>query len=153
MSAQPRTPGLAELLGEHLAHSQGLAFSWGQANCCHFAARWVERATGANPMQGLPATASAAAAVRLVRALGGTLQAAWTLQLRRQPVPAAMAQLGDVVLLPMPDDMRGRGPGHATGQAVGVCVGSQAVVMTAEGFHAYLPMRMAVCAWPLRERA
>jgi hypothetical protein len=144
MSTGVRKPSLAELLGDFLADSLGQPFTWAASNCCHFAAQWVERATGRNPMAGLPATASALEAMRLVREMGGTLEAAWTRQLGHEPIASAFAQLGDVVLLPLHIEM---GTERATGQTVGVCVGAQAVIMTTEGFHAYMPMSAAVAAW------
>lgn len=145
-----RVPSLAEQLGDFLAESLGQPFTWATSNCCHFAAQWVERATGSSPMAGLPATTSALDAMRLVRELGGTLEAAWTRQLGREPIAPAFAQLGDVVLLPLVLEEEAERP---TGQAVGVCVGAQAVVMTSDGFHSYLPMSSAVAAWRLKAAA
>jgi hypothetical protein len=145
-----RVPSLAELLGDYMQDSVGMNFSWEGANCCHFAAGWVERATGRNPMAGLPRTTSALQAQRLIQDLGGSLQAAWTRQLEREPIAPAFAQLGDVVLLPL--RLESGGP-IFTGQIVGVCMGAYAVVMSSDGFHVFLQMSAAVAAWPLRDRA
>jgi hypothetical protein len=145
-----RVPSLAELLGEYMQESVGMTFSWEGANCCHFAAGWVERATGHNPMAGLQPITSALQALRLIEDLGGSLQAAWTRQLGRESIAPAFAQMGDVVLLPL---RLHSGEPLVTGQIVGVCMGAQAVVMSSDGFHVFLPMSAAVAAWPLRDRA
>ena len=147
MTRPERVPSLAERLGEYMRDCAGLAFDWGAANCCHFAAGWVERATGLNPMADLPATPSAVAALRLIRELGGSLQAAWTRQLGREPIAPAFAQVGDVVLLPL---ALHSGEPATTGQVLGVCMGAQAVVLSGEGFCVFLPMSSAVLAWRLR---
>lgn len=139
--------GIAVLLGEYLAVAQGRRFNWADANCCHFAAAWVEVATGRNPMHGLPRTDNARQALRLVQALGGDLVAAWTHRLGWQPVAPALAQVGDLVLLPMPADMSIE---PCTGTAMGICAGMCAVVATSDGCHAYLPMGSATAAWRLQ---
>ena len=139
----------AVLLTQFLAAHRAPAFSWATANCCHFAAAWVLHATGRDPMQGLASTPSARAALRLVRSLGGSLQAAWTRQLGRPPVPAAMAQVGDLVLMPT----------HAqpwlgevgTGALVGICVGPSVVVAGDLGGYLYAPLCGGTVAWRLRD--
>lgn len=135
------------LLADYLAATRGAHFDWAGWNCCHFAARWVQFATGRNPMAGLPRTPNGRAALRLVQQLGGSVAAAWTRQLGREPIPAAMAQVGDVVLIPapvLPGETEAR-----TGEVVGICAGMSAIVCTAEGHHAYVPMTAAVVAWRL----
>jgi hypothetical protein len=144
VSGAVRKPSLGEQLGDYLGARLGQPFEWPTANCCHFAAQWVECVEGSNPMADLPPTASALEAMRLVRELGGSLESAWTRQLGRDAIAPAFAQLGDVVLLPLPVEMEAE---RATGEAVGVCVGAHAVVMTAEGFQALMPMSTAVAAW------
>lgn len=138
----------AARLGDYLAATRGAAFDWAGWNCCHFAARWVQFATGRNPMAGLPRTANGRAALRLVQQLGGSVAAAWTRQLGREAIPAAMAQVGDVVLIPAPIV-----PGETevrTGEVVGICAGLSAIVCTAEGHHAHVPMSAATAAWRLQ---
>lgn len=88
-------------------------------------------------MAGLRETRSKFAAYRLIGELGGSLRAACTKQLSREPIVAALAQVGDVVLMPTPD-------GAA---AVGVCAGRTAVVVLADGATGHLAMTEAVCAW------
>jgi hypothetical protein len=125
-------------LALYLSEPRG-AFDWASANCCHFAAGWVKRMTGRDPMAGLPATAGAHQARRLVRALGGDLKAAWTRQLGIEPAPADQAQPGDVVLALM----------NEGGAAVGVCAGLMAIFIDAEGSTLAVPLSSCACAWRL----
>ncbi len=137
-------------LGQYLASTSGRSFDWAAANCCHFAAGWVALATGRHPMAGLEPTTTAAAALRLLRRLGGDMAAAWSRQLGRQPVPPSFAQVGDVVLLPMPAEACAE---PCAGAAMGICMGATAVIITAEGHHAYLPMSHATAAWRIEGAA
>lgn len=111
-------------------------FEWRAANCCHFAAGWVELVEGRHPMAGLDATDDAEAAMRLVRRLGG-LEAAWTRQLARPAISVALARLGDVVLLPL-----GNGRFSA-----GVCNGRLAAFVDEHGAVVFRPTLEAVAAW------
>lgn len=106
---------IAAALQDYLRARGAQAFDWACANCCHFAAGWVEQATGRNPMHGLVATPDARAALKLLASLGGGLVEAWTHQLGTPALPAAFAQVGDVVFKPM--------PGEGAGGALGVCNG------------------------------
>lgn len=117
-------------------------FSWAAANCCSFAAGWVAVATGRHPMHGLGPTRNALEARRLVAALGGTLEQAWTRQLGRPPIAPALAQLGDVVLRAMP---QGDGVGHAAG----VCNGRTAAFAAEEGL-LHVPLAECTHAWRLQ---
>ena len=40
----------ATQLGEYLAECAGRRFDWNTWNCTHFAAGWVDRMTGINPL-------------------------------------------------------------------------------------------------------
>jgi hypothetical protein len=143
MSSGPSI-ALAARLAQHLAAEAARPFDWREHNCCHPAARWVEHLTGRNPMDGLPQTADARAALRLVRGLGGNLRAAWTRQLGRNPVPADQAVLGDVVLFAAPAASARRG----VGELVGVCCGNgMAIVADSPGSSVFLPVSAARCAW------
>ena len=117
-----------------LAEHRVTPFEWGTANCCHFAAAWVEFRTGFNPMRGLPPTDTKIAAYRLISDLGGSLRAAWSSRMGVEPIPASFAQIGDVVLI-------------ESRNVVGVCAGSCVMVAEAGGAVAFLPMSEAVCAW------
>ncbi|WP_349743934.1 DUF6950 family protein [Roseateles cavernae] len=125
-------------------------FAWAAANCCHWAAAWVAQATGTDPMAGLPETATAAAARRLVKRLGGSLRAAWSKQLGREPIAPLLAQLGDIVLVQLPPEQQLE---EGVGELVGICAGALIAVATAQGHVAYLPLSAGVCAWRLEVQA
>jgi hypothetical protein len=127
-----------EQLARFLAGQGACAFDWASSNCGHYTAAWVQATTGRNPMAGLPTTPNVRAALRLVHKLGGSLEAACTRLLGAAPIPAALAQLGDLVLIPT-------GPGGCGG-ALGICAGRTAVFRTTEGLVS-LPMSQAVSAW------
>lgn len=112
-------------------------FDWATANCCHFAAAWVEYKTGRNPMAHLAITESKTAALRLIVELGGTLRAAWSARLESEPILATFAQVGDVVLF-------------ESRNAVAVCAGSVAACVEEGGAFAFLPMSEAACAWRIK---
>ena len=125
-------------LDAYLNDAASRRFSWAHHNCCHFAAAWVAAETGRSPMEGLPWTHGYAAARRLVRQLGGTLADAWTRQLGRAPIAATLAQVGDVVIVsPL-------GPGS---EAVGLCAGRHAALLTECDGLVMLPMEGATLAW------
>lgn len=132
----------ANLLTQYLAAYADQRWDWASANCCHFAARWVHAISGRNPMDGLAPTPDARAARRLVRALGG-LEAAWTSQLGAAPMAPAMAQLGDVVMMPTPAALPG---GEGVGHLVGICTGRTAV-FRADGAMVFLPVLDCTAAW------
>jgi hypothetical protein len=125
----------AALLDAYLAEVQGRRFDWHSWNCCHFAAEWVRRASGLQPMAGLPATDNARAALRLRTRMGASLADAVTLQLGLAPFAAELAQVGDVVAVR-----------DGTAQAVGICAGRTAAVLRVDGL-AHVPMSAAVLAW------
>jgi hypothetical protein len=124
-------------LDAYLAEQQARPFSWSRNNCCHFVAGWVAHITGTDPMAGLPYTHSQHAARRLTRQLGGTLADAWARRLGREPVAAALAQVGDVVLVPV----------GADGAAVGICTGRHVALLTLADGLTHLPMTQATHAW------
>jgi hypothetical protein len=137
---------IARQLALYLAQPTPAPFDWRTNNCCHFAARWMVYATGFDPMAGLPETPDGRRALKLVQRLGGTLADAWTRALGRQPIAAALAQTGDIVLVPVaPEGTAMQG----TGQAVGICSGHQVILLDVSGRHAFLSVRSATCAWRL----
>lgn len=130
----------AKQLTAFLAERQRAPFSWAGGNCGHFAAAWMKVAEGLDAMAGLPVTPNKKAAERLVRRRGG-YAALVSRQLGRDPIGAAFAQLGDLVLLPLPD----AGP---DAKALGVCAGAgMAAFVTEHGDVAYLALARAECAW------
>lgn len=131
---------LARQLDAYLAAHSLSRFDWRTRNCCHFAARWVELATGDRPMDGLDQTADLRAARRLIGSLGGTLADAVTRRLGRAAIAPAMARLGDIVLAPPGDN----------GAAVGLCNGRVAAFLTEHEGLTFAPMECATHAWRLR---
>jgi hypothetical protein len=128
-----REQRLAQYLHEHALD----AFRWEGWNCCNFASDWVRRATGFNPMQGLPSVRSKVTAYRLLGQFGG-LGAAWTKQLGREPINPRLAQAGDIVLV----ECEGV-------ELVGICTGRLVAVLTEAHGVGYLDMNDATAAWRL----
>lgn len=123
-----------------LGEERRAPFSWPGANCCHFAAAWVERVENLDPMAGLPSTPTRAAAVRLQRRFGG-LRALVTRQLERDEICIEYAQAGDLVLLQIAE-------GDPDGWAVGICAGGGlAAFMMDDGATVFLSVLRCACAW------
>lgn len=126
-------------LTQYLASLPTTPFDWQTYNCCHFAARWVELVTGKNPMAGLEPTADLRAARKLIKSLGGSMVDAWTKQLGYGPlVTPNLAQIGDVVLLPIDEN---------GAEAVGVCAGGIAAFVTDQGHVCFIQMDQVTHAW------
>lgn len=120
----------------YLTEIQARPFDWSAWNCCHFTAMWVRLVTGRNVMAGLPAMSTRLTAQRLIGQLGGSLRAVWTRWLEREPILPTLAQVGDVVLVQV-DDV----------EAVGICCGRTAAVLTEANGVAHVPMSSALAAW------
>ena len=123
-------------LDDYLAQHAGRQFDWRQWNCCHLARGWWHQVTGRDPMEGLPGTGTRHAAHRLIGQLGGNLGSAWTRQTGCEPLPAALAQVGDVVLIET-----------AEHHAVGICCGRTAAVLAPDMGLVHAPMSLATFAW------
>lgn len=82
---------LAEYITRHLR----VPFCWGEHDCCTFAARWVNEATGVDYLAEFGAWSSALTAVRKIRRAGG-LEA--IVDARLQRINSNMAKDGDVAL-------------------------------------------------------
>lgn len=142
----------AALLAAYLAvraERPARPFDWPGNNCCHFAAEWVHDATGRNPMAGLDGPPDARAARRLVQRLGGSLVQAWAQQLGRAPLSAALAQTGDVVLVPTAALPGSHTQMAGVGHVAGVCNGRHAVVMDWSGDAQFVPLELAEVAFRL----
>jgi hypothetical protein len=124
-------------LAAYIAEQAAQPFAWQRHNCCHFVAGWVRTATGADPMQGLPATPDRRAAAQLIRRIGGSLAGAWSRQLGRAPILPELASTGDIVLVHA--DAEG---GAANGRHVALLTEGEGIAM--------LPMTQARFAWRLR---
>lgn len=129
-------------LGQFLQQWQPRAFNWATANCCHFGAAWVQQVEGRQLMPALPANAGPMTARHYMLAHGGTLAAAISDALRRAPIDAAMAQVGDLVLT-----RSAYMPTGGTGYALGICAGRTAVHVDEAGASVHLPITGAVAAW------
>jgi len=132
--------GVASRLSAYAAAHGPREFDWQAANCCHFAARWVAAETGVDPMVDLPAVASARAAQRLIRTLGGSLVAAWSRQLGREPISPLLAQTGDIVRVPIDDNKD---------EAIGICSGRTAMIVARDGGVVHVGLQFATHAWRL----
>lgn len=132
---------LCTQLAEYLAIRHE-PFNWAGNTCAHWAAGWVRAATGRDPLRHLPECTEPSAWLRLVKESGG-VEALVTRCLRCSPVPPAMAQIGDVVLL----------PGHVTGALLALCAGTTAALLGDDGASLHVPMHQARAAWRLREVA
>lgn len=111
-------------------------FNWRTHNCAQFAAGWLRLVEGTAPA--VPGADGLLDARRLLQRRGGTLREAVTRALRRQPVAAALAGPGHLVLV-----VGVHGPSH---QALGICAGRTAAVLGPEGVQ-HLPMAAASAAW------
>ena len=125
---------IASTLSAYLAASP--PFDWQARNCAQFAAGWVQ-AVEHRPLPA-PAVRNLAHSRRMLCRLGGSLRAAVTAALARDPVPAAVARPGDVVLIE-----------RDGGQTLGICVGRTAAVLTAAGV-AHIGMAQAAAAWHIK---
>lgn len=124
---------IASALSSYLAACP--PFSWTR-NCAQFAAGWVQQIERRDI--DAPAVLDLAESRRVLRRLGGSLRAAVTAELARDPVPPSMARPGDVVLIE-----------RDGGQTLGLCAGRTAAVLTAAGV-SHIPMRAASAAWHLK---
>lgn len=120
-------------LGLYLAECSGRSFDWRSWNCAHFAAGWVRKVCGIDPLAGLPEAASQRGAWRLLRRLGLTMADAVDMRLGFAQAAPEAACVGDLVLL--------------DGRALGICTGRQAVVLLEGGGVGFVPLSAATHAW------
>lgn len=151
-TATAATPTLSRgaQLGAFLQQYPVRSWNWATANCCTFAAAWVQAMEGHNPMPPLPATATARSVQQLVQQYGGLAAMVSTL-LRRDSIAPTAAQVGDLVLSPC-----GMAPTHVVagaGYALGICAGRTAVHIDLHGAAVHLPMAQALVAWRVAQGA
>jgi len=131
---------LAEQLTQYLQREAASGpFDWGGNNCCQRIARWVAEVEGVDPMADAPPTPTPRAARRLIRHLGGIVQAISS-RLQREPLSAAHAALGDVVLYQWAD-------GRRRFLSVGVCNGRTAVLWDERGAQLHINTLACSHAW------
>jgi hypothetical protein len=151
-----RRPDWPERLNAYVAAP--VRFAWGEADCCLWACGGVAAMTGIDPAawfrgryRDQPGAEAALRAFAGVASLGGNPdnagQAGLILAVRKlarqfgkNEVPPLQAQRGDLVLC------EGREMAAARLDALGLCVGPQAVVLTPSG-RRFVPLRRAVAAW------
>lgn len=129
----------AKQLTAYLAGREPAPFSWRTANCTHMALRFVALVEPRDPLAGQPMPATRAAARRMVRQAGGLARMV-SAALAREPIAPALAQVGDVVLLPVSE-------ADPEAQALGLCCGEQAAAVTEAGTLTMHPMSNALAAW------
>lgn len=134
-----QAPAKARALAEYLA-APTPALDWTHWHCGRFVGGWIHHTLGLDVLQGLLPCNTPAAWVRLIVRAGGW-PALVTARLGCSPIPAACAQLGDIMLL----------PGAVTGGTLGICAGHTAVCTAELGGTAHLPMAEALRAWRLDE--
>lgn len=110
-----------------------MPFAWGANDCCTFAADCVQAITGSDCAESLRGHTTAKQAYRALQKHGGVIGIA-TAALG-QPVPAAFAQVGDVVL-----SKAGKR------DMLAICNGGTCLAPSANGL-AHLDMASATLCW------
>lgn len=130
-----RVPDWPGRLAEFIEERRSAALVYGVQDCCLFAADWVERATGVDPAALLRGTYHNAAGAARILARNGGVTGLATAALG-QPVPSALAQRGDLVLV---DGDDGR-------PALAVVIGDRAVGPSRFGLR-FVPVPLSGEAW------
>lgn len=123
-----------EHLAGYVADRRATPFTWAAHHCGHFAFGGVESITGRNLLSAeLRAAKTRAEVIRAMRLLGDSLKDVTTALIGAEPVPPALAAIGDIGMAANPS-------------ALLICngdtwlgVGRESVVV--------LPAESAVCAW------
>jgi len=134
-----RTEGWPEHLADAIETAQKKAFSYGNFDCCLFAADVVLAITGHDYAAELRSYQSKQSAYRIV-ARYGSLEAMISALLGKDPVHPAFAHRGDVVVgsVPVAD-------GEA-GESVGICCGVDCAFPASAGL-AFYPRTTVRLAW------
>jgi hypothetical protein len=125
------------LLDAHLDAWRDKRFDWQRANCIQFAAEWVQRVTGRDPLPGwfsMPQTEAQAQAA--IGATGKPLRELVDEALPGAAIPPGLAQAGDVMFLPL-------GPNGV----VGICCGRLVATLADGKGLGFVPARAASHAW------
>jgi hypothetical protein len=115
-------------------------FAWGAHDCVTFAAGAIAAITGSDPLQGLT-WGSAGGALRQLELEGGIL-AAVTRRLG-DPIPPAMCQRGDLLLMPM--DFTS---GEVSRESLAVCLGHCCAAPGRVALQ-FMPCTSALYGWPV----
>lgn len=129
----------AQQLDQWLQAVAGRAFCWQTWHCGHFAADWVLAATGHKLALGLSQQQSPRAWAHALAHAGG-MRTHLLRHTGAKALPACMAQVGDLMML----------PGRLVPQALGVCAGSQVACVAHTGV-AMRPLLEAAACWRLAD--
>lgn len=148
--AQPLTATAVALLLEAFLEAERARLrpmDWPQNNCCHYADRWLHLLVGREVIGALASVTGPRQARR--RAPAG-LGARFAGLVGDAGLPGALAQLGDVVLVPVPASTARPTRGMGLGEALGVCGGRVVWLLGVDGQPSFLPLSHALRCWPLR---
>ena len=132
-----KVPGWQDALSALVCERLHTPFKWGAHDCCLFSADAVLLQTGEDPAAEIRGTyTDERGAVNLMRAMGGLRGVAH--QALGEPIPALLAQVGDVVLV-----------SAGKRDALAICNGSTALAPSSVGL-VPVPMGEARMAWGVR---
>lgn len=124
------------MLGEYIREATCRRFQWGVHDCCTFAAQWIERLTGRNPMADIPIYASDAEAEDFIAGAGGLVEL-WSGVLEGYAVPCEPIR-GSIGIVRMAN-------GHEIG---GIRSEERWVFLTDAGIKAMtIPSERVIAAW------
>ena len=129
---------IALRLDHHLREWRRRPFAWGSADCVRFAAGWVERVTGRDPVAETAGRYGDGRAARrlMIRATGTADLVAATSVILGPPLEVPLgARLGDVAAIATP-----------AGPALGVCAGEMVAAPGPAGL-GFRPLTTILAAW------
>jgi len=108
------------LLADYIESRRPTSFTWGENDCCMFAADGVKAVTGVDLAKGLRRYHTKIGAARILKQCGGVRGVPSHVGLKAQPI--TMAKRGDPVLITMPE-----------GDTLGLCLGARSAFVTPDG--------------------
>lgn len=133
--------GWPRMLSDYIEAAMVKEFSYGSFDCALFCADWVQIATGLDHAKDLRGYDSMRDACRIVGRFG-SMQAMVTQLLGAEPIHAAWAQRGDVVLMRCHPSFEGAPEG------LGICLGLRSALPAARGI-VMVPTLDASAAWKI----
>lgn len=130
------TRKLADVLVDYFDIWRSREFDWTSSTCINFTNNWVRLIEGRNVLSQTEPYTGMKGAIRLVLQYG-SLDAAISKELGREPIDPKLAKLGDVVMF------RDEPPLGVTG----ICNGRNAMVLTSDRGITTMAMAMATHAW------
>lgn len=123
-------------LNRFIASQSAVPFAWGERDCCLFVCDAIQSFTGSDPGERWRGMYSSfKGAQRLIQnndGVSGLARIAFG-----DPIPSALAQRGDVVLVDTPK-----------GEALAICVGDKMAAQGDAGI-VFMPMTAAKAAWKI----